>query len=58
VLNVDDFQVITQENLDVHRDLVVAIDGGEGPHLEAAIEHHNRQMLAHGMFDLAASDPL
>jgi GntR family transcriptional repressor for pyruvate dehydrogenase complex len=57
VMRVDELQVITQENIDVHRDLVVAIDGGAGRELEAAIEHHNRQMLAQGMFDSAANDP-
>lgn len=50
VLKIDELRVVTRENIDVHRALVVAIDNGEGPELEAAIERHNRQMLAQAMF--------
>jgi DNA-binding FadR family transcriptional regulator len=56
VLRVDERRVVSQENIDVHRDLVAAIDNGTGPELEAAIEHHNRQMLAQAMFDPGADD--
>lgn len=43
-------QPVAAENIEVHRELTEAIGAGDGPQLEAAIDHHNRMMLTGGMF--------
>ena len=40
---------IDQVNVDVHRELAVALDGGDGPALEAAIARHGQHRVLRGM---------
>lgn len=42
--------VIDEANIEVHRRLLAAIEQGEGPALEDAIQHHNDHQAARGMF--------
>lgn len=51
VIRIEGPQAVTQENIDVHRGLVLALERGEGAQLEDAIAYHNRVMVTQGMFD-------
>jgi DNA-binding FadR family transcriptional regulator len=42
--------VLDVENIAVHRQLLDAIEAGEGPGLEAAIQRHDRHRIALGLF--------
>ncbi len=43
-------RVLNAENIEIHRQLADAIDGGEGPALEEAIRRHNTHQLSLGLF--------
>jgi DNA-binding FadR family transcriptional regulator len=42
--------VLDERNIEVHRELLAAIEQGEGPALEAAIRRHNENQASRGMF--------
>ena len=48
--------VLNPENVEVHRQLIEAIEAGDMPELEAAIYRHDHHRLALGMFEPAARD--
>ena len=42
--------MLDERNIEVHRELLAAIEQGEGPALEAAIRRHNENQASRGMF--------
>jgi GntR family transcriptional repressor for pyruvate dehydrogenase complex len=48
--------VLNPENVEVHRQLIDAIEAGDTPELEAAIYRHDHHRLALGMFEPATRD--
>jgi DNA-binding FadR family transcriptional regulator len=47
--------VLNPVNIDIHRELLSAIDLGEGPGLEAAMRRHDKHRVSLGMFSPSES---